>query len=199
MSRIAQADPGVRAYFLGDALNSARQMVDNAGQIGLGRAYEPFGDLFSIAGEMQTAYGFAGEWRDTTGLVNLRARYYAPTNGRFLQPDPWEGEKTNPPTQSKYLYALNSPILITDPSGRVCIGGYSLGSGEGCSAAYQGQVKGAIDKWARLMGNPEFLRGLVYEFLEALIVVGPDTQRAVLNYMLREPRYISLRSAEIRA
>jgi RHS repeat-associated protein len=117
VGRIAQADPGSRAYFLGDALNSARQLVDDAGRVGLGRAYEPYGDPLSIAGEMQTAYGFAGEWRDATGLVNLRARYYAPGDGMFVSRDAWPSDDHVPISQQRWMYAEDNPENRLDPSG----------------------------------------------------------------------------------
>jgi len=47
------------------------------GRVQLARRYEPFGSVLS-GGSVGTAYGFTGEWTDGTGLVHLRARYYAP-------------------------------------------------------------------------------------------------------------------------
>ena len=117
VGRIAQHGPGGRQYFLGDALNSARQLVNNAGHAGLGRAYEPFGDLLSIAGELKTSYGFAGERADATGLIHLRARYYQPATGRFVQPDPFAGVPTRPMSQNPYPYAYDNLLLYTDASG----------------------------------------------------------------------------------
>src|SRR3990172_10116005 len=72
----------------------------------------------SIAGELQTAYGFAGEWSDGTGLINLRARYYQPTTGRFVQPDPFAGVPTRPVSLNAYPYAYDNPLTYTDASGR---------------------------------------------------------------------------------
>jgi RHS repeat-associated protein len=118
VSRVAQQGFGDRQYFLGDALNSTRQLVDDAGQPGLGNAYEPFGDLLSVAGEFETSYGFAGEWTDDTGLIHLRARYYQPTDGRFVHPDPSAGVPTQPISQNPYPYAYDNPLIYTDASGR---------------------------------------------------------------------------------
>ncbi|MEW6649960.1 MAG: RHS repeat-associated core domain-containing protein, partial [Chloroflexota bacterium] len=67
----------------------------------------------------------AGEWSDTsaslsagpTGLLYLRARYYAPQWGQFLTRDPFPGLLTHPATQAPYPYALNNPLRYTDPSG----------------------------------------------------------------------------------
>jgi RHS repeat-associated protein len=150
VTRIAQQGPGGREYFLGDAINSAQQLVNDAGQIGLGRAYEPFGDVLSIAGEIQTAYGFAGEWADATRLINLRARYYEPTTGRFVQPDPFEGFPTRPISLNAYPYAYDNPLMYTDASGRnpvlALAAGIALGIVGGAAA---GGAFGALTyEWA---------------------------------------------------
>ena len=47
----------------------------------------------------------------------MRARYYDPTTGRFLTRDPVPGVATLPQTLNPYAYALNNPVLYTDPSG----------------------------------------------------------------------------------
>lgn len=47
------------------------------------------------------------------------ARYYDASTGRFLQTDPDPGKLAQPNTfLSKYIYAANSPIMFSDPSGR---------------------------------------------------------------------------------
>ena len=66
------------AYHLPDALGSVRQLVDAAGAISAAQSFEPYGEALAAFGSQQTAYGFAGEWTDGTGLQYLRARYYAP-------------------------------------------------------------------------------------------------------------------------
>jgi len=173
VGRIAQQGAAGREYFLGDALNSARQLVNDAGRVGLGRAYEPFGDLLSIAGEIQTAYGFAGEWTDATGLINLRARYYQPTTGRFVQPDPFGGFPTRPVSLNAYPYAYDNPLLYTDASGRnpllaAVIFGAALGGiigfvGGGVFArltynwAYQRECGCAMQQWAHSIDGDQWV------------------------------------------
>ena len=62
-------------------------------------------------------YGYAGEWTDSSGLQYLRARYYSPSTGRFISKDPFPGLLTQPASLTPYVYALNSPVLYSDPSG----------------------------------------------------------------------------------
>ena len=109
--RIAQLGASGRDYFLGDALNSVRQLVNDIGQTRLGRAYEPFGGVLSTTGGIDTSYGFTGEWRDETGLTFLRTRYYEPAVGRFINKDPSRLEA------GLYVYSAGNPINFTDPSG----------------------------------------------------------------------------------
>jgi RHS repeat-associated protein len=94
-----------------------RQLATDTGNVNLTQTYNPFGDLNSTTGLDNTAYGFAGEWTDNTGLQYLRARYYAPTQGRFLTRDTWQGTYTRPASLHRYTYAENNPVLYTDPSG----------------------------------------------------------------------------------
>jgi RHS repeat-associated protein len=114
--RIAQQDTGM-TYFLGDALGSVRQLVDESGNITLARGYEPFGEVLEAGGEADSSYGFTGEWTDATGLVYLRARYYAPQDGRFLSRDMWEGDQQRPMSYNAWLYVYANPVNLTDPGG----------------------------------------------------------------------------------
>ncbi len=53
----------------------------------------------------------------------IRARYYDPSLGRFLQKDPEPGRLSLPVTVvNSYAYAGNSPLKLTDPSGRSFLG-----------------------------------------------------------------------------
>lgn len=52
-----------------------------------------------------------------TGTIYLRARYYSPTTGRFVQRDRFAGRKTDPLSLNRYTYCRNNPIIFIDPSG----------------------------------------------------------------------------------
>ena len=95
-----------------------RQLTDGTRQLTLAQAYEPFGDPRLAAGQDTTPYAFTGEWTDGAGLVHLRARYFAPNAGRFLQVDLWKGDSKRPSSYNHYLYAAANPVNLTDPSGR---------------------------------------------------------------------------------
>jgi RHS repeat-associated protein len=117
LGRISQQRNGVADYFLTDALGSVRQIANQSGSVRLGQAYDPFGNILGWSGQDGSSYGYAGEWTDASGLQYLRARYYSPAQGRFMTKDPFPGIMTQPASLTPYVYALNNPALLTDPSG----------------------------------------------------------------------------------
>ena len=65
-------------------------------------------------------FTFTGHQYDrATGLVYARARYYDPALGRFLSQDP-------EPASNPYVYALDAPLELTDPTGRVATTEYKF-------------------------------------------------------------------------
>lgn len=117
LGRISQQKNGVSDYFLTDALGSVRQLANSNGIITYGQAFDPFGNPLGWSGQGGSSYGYADEWSDGSGLQYLRARYYSPSTGRFISKDPFPGLLTQPASLTPYVYALNSPVLLTDPSG----------------------------------------------------------------------------------
>ena len=95
-----------------DHLGSTRIITDEGGDIIGTATYDPYGQPTATTGQ-QSRIGFAGEYTDPTdGLIYLRARWYDPTTGQFLNRDPLE-----PITRTPHAYAANSPLNYTDPSG----------------------------------------------------------------------------------
>jgi len=67
-------------------------------------------------GSGATAYQFTGEIRDPNGLIYLRARYYAPQDGRFLSRDTWGGDYNRPLSLNRWNYVEGNPVNAVDPS-----------------------------------------------------------------------------------
>jgi len=97
-------------------------------------------------GSGASIFGYAGEAKDATDLIFLRARYYNPAIGRFFVRDSWPGSHQMPGTLHPYLYGMNNPILYTDPSGRcadpltMMLCGAALGAGIGFIGSFAGQA-----------------------------------------------------------
>lgn len=127
---VGLAQASGKYQYLKDALGSVTEVVNNAGTIVQRYDYSSFGKLKSIkdlAGNdisanpvVRTSYTYTGrEYDSETGLYYYRARYYDANIGRFLQQDPSPGYINQPRSiVNRYMYAMNSPILYTDPSGR---------------------------------------------------------------------------------
>lgn len=97
----------------------ASGVADPTAAITLAQSYSPYGEVTTHVGSFNTNYGYAGEWVDGTGLINLRAQYYNPMNGQFITRDPFAGIYTLPSTLNGYSYANNNPIRYFDPSGKL--------------------------------------------------------------------------------
>ncbi len=117
---IASGDNADRRYYHLDALGSARAVTDGYGKqtswdrfsaYGISEVLRPWGKPADIA-------RFAGHRIDTnTSLINMGARWYDPTLGRFISPDNIIPDLTNPQTLNPYSYAQNNPTSRVDPSG----------------------------------------------------------------------------------
>ncbi len=77
-----------------------------------------FGELLEHTGSDPQPYLFASEAFDSaTGDSDKRARRMNSATGRFHSMDPFEGFERLPATQHPYVYALNRPTDLVDPSG----------------------------------------------------------------------------------
>ena len=86
----------------------------------------------------------AGVYDKTTGLYNLNARYYSPTEGGFLTQDTYRGSRSRTETLNLYTYCAGNPISYTDPSGHAFWGvaGAAMGAYDGYKYAKKKNLKG---------------------------------------------------------
>jgi len=100
-------------WYVGDALGSVRQILDDAGGVLATTSYDPWG---TPQGTLSAPFGFTGELH-SAGQVYLRARWYAPGQGRFVSEDPFAGFAEMPYSLHAYQYAYSDPVRWTDPTG----------------------------------------------------------------------------------
>ena len=75
--------------------------------------YDAWGETTSRTGVTENDYQYAGERFDrTTELYQLRARYL----------DPYQGNRHDPQSLHKYMYANANPVNNTDPTGMFSLG-----------------------------------------------------------------------------
>ncbi|MGW2016678.1 LamG-like jellyroll fold domain-containing protein [Streptomyces sp. NPDC001927] len=85
------------------------------------RAYDPFGQTTASSGA-NPAVGYQSGWTDnTTGEVNMAARWYQPGTGSFTSRDTWLLDPTPSANANRYGYASGSPLNYTDPTGHDAI------------------------------------------------------------------------------
>ncbi len=115
-------------YFHYDRLGSTKGLTDDNQTVTDVYHYDAFGNPLQINGATLNHYRFTGEQHDQqTGLIYLRARYYNPSRGRFLTSDTWQGQRDQPITLHKYLYANGNPVVFVDPTGQMSLASVSIG------------------------------------------------------------------------
>ncbi|WP_447663665.1 polymorphic toxin-type HINT domain-containing protein [Paenibacillus sp. D51F] len=82
--------------------------------------YDIWGGLISSKETKSNPFLYSGEyWDSSAGLQYLRARWYDPSVGRFINEDPYQGKIINPLSLNLYTYVENNPLTRVDPSGHV--------------------------------------------------------------------------------
>ncbi len=110
---------GTTSYALTDGQGSVRALFsDNASaSITDNYDFDAYGVLTASTGSTVNNYRYTGQqWDPDLQLYYLRARYYAPTLGRFWSSDSFEGTFNDPVSLHKYLYCRSTPIQSVDPS-----------------------------------------------------------------------------------
>lgn len=104
-------------YYLYNGHGDVVQVVDASGNVIVSYEYDEWGN-HTTQGNFNNPFRYAGEMYDEeTGLYYLRARYYDPTVGRFINKDTYEGDISNPLSLNLYVYVGNNPLIRIDPTG----------------------------------------------------------------------------------
>jgi RHS repeat-associated protein len=118
-------------YFVTDHLGSVAVLTDEMGAVVERLSYDAWGKrrysngADDAAGTLisQTTKGFTGhEHIGAVGLINMNARVYDPTIGRFMSPDSLVENFYLSQILNRYTYVGNNPLSLTDPSGMCFLG-----------------------------------------------------------------------------
>ncbi len=100
-------------HYASDELGSITHVTDEDGNVLNRYEYDAFGNFTLKEETVENRFGFAGEQYDpAANLYYLRARFYNPVIGRFIQEDTYYGDGLN-----LYTYCHNNPVGYVDPSG----------------------------------------------------------------------------------
>jgi RHS repeat-associated protein len=80
-------------------------------------SYQPFGQDNGTPTGSNTEKFTGKPWDAPIGLYYFYQRWYDPSIGRFVSWDPKPGRLSNPQSFNAFIYVVNNPIVLTDPSG----------------------------------------------------------------------------------
>ena len=102
-----------RNYFIQDEMGSTLLLLDQDHEIRKSYRYDAFGNILKETGDIPNRLTYTGQMYDGAAVqYYLRARFYNPAIGRFMQEDTYRGDGLN-----LYAYCANNPVVYYDPSG----------------------------------------------------------------------------------
>lgn len=120
------AAPATWTYFVLDNLGSVAVLTDGSGSVTKRLSYDAWGKPRNPNGtdaacgsiSSPTTRGFTNQEQIASlCLVNLNARLYDPTIGKFQAADSVVPYPYNDQSYNRYAYVLNNPLSLIDPSG----------------------------------------------------------------------------------
>ena len=101
------------SYYHRDEQLSTALVTDGHRNVQNSYQYDAFGMSLGTTEKLNNRIRYTGQqYDDVTGQYYLRARYYNPVAGRFMQEDVYQGDGLN-----LYAYCGNNPVVYDDPSG----------------------------------------------------------------------------------
>ena len=123
------------SYYHKDEQLSTVFVTDGQGETRNSYQYDAFGIPLETTEQLNNRIRYTGQQYDElTEQYYLRARYYNPVAGRFMQEDVYQGDGLN-----LYAYCGNNPVVYDDPSGYA-----STSTGKACPP--QGKISESVDE-----------------------------------------------------
>ena len=123
------------SYYHRDEQLSTVLVTDGHRNVQNSYQYDAFGISLGTTEKLNNRIRYTGQqYDDVTGQYYLRARYYNPVAGRFMQEDVYQGDGLN-----LYAYCGNNPVVYDDPSGYA-----STSTGKACPP--QGKISESVDE-----------------------------------------------------
>ncbi|MCL6457003.1 MAG: hypothetical protein K6T85_03265, partial [Gorillibacterium sp.] len=111
---------GNKQYYVHNGHGDIVGLADGAGNLVNSYSYDIWGNPLTTNEQVEQPFRYSGEfWDSSTGLQYLRARWYDPSIGRFINEDAYEGDTKNPLSQNLYTYVKNNPLRYLDPTGHI--------------------------------------------------------------------------------
>ncbi len=111
-------------------MGSTLLLLDESHEIRKTYRYDAFGNILEETGDTPNRLTYTGQIYDGAAVqYYLRARFYNPVIGRFMQEDTYRGDGLN-----LYAYCANNPVMYYDPSGNsLCPNGKTNPANDGGS------------------------------------------------------------------
>lgn len=118
-SLCCQGESAGKCFFYGkDGRNSTLAVLRDDGDTAWSYRYGVFGETEVSGTELFSEFCYTGSVYDSsTGLYYLDARYYDPTDRRFLTQDSYRGDAKEPYSLNLYAYCANDPVNRVDVEG----------------------------------------------------------------------------------
>ena len=98
-------------YYLYNGQGDVAMLTNADGEVVASYTFDAYGNA-QQENTVYNPFGYRGEYSDReTGFIYLRARYYDPSTGRFINEDPIRDGL------NWYVYCGNNPIVFVDPWG----------------------------------------------------------------------------------
>ena len=143
LNRTHNSDGEIYVY---NAHGDVIQLVKNNAVV-VSYTYDAFGNITEQIGTSENPFLYCGEYFDAEAQnYYLRARYYNPAIGRFIQQDAWGYmDASDPLSLNLYTYCNNNPVMYVDPNGHwllpaLAIGGILLAALTSCSDNNAGTI-----------------------------------------------------------